>query len=79
MIYFVTGASGAGKAACIPYLKKLLPNIKIFDFDEVGVPENADKIWRQKSTEYWLQISMGVKWGSGIDLIKWGSGIDLIL
>jgi hypothetical protein len=36
--------------------KKLLPdNIKVFDFDDVGVPENADRVWRQKSTEYWIK------------------------
>jgi len=55
MIFFVTGASGSGKTACIEDLKKLLPEIKVFDFDDVGVPENADKIWRQKSTESWLK------------------------
>ena len=55
MIFFITGASGSGKTACIEDLKKLLPKIKIFDFDDVGVPENADKVWRQKSTEYWLK------------------------
>ena len=40
----------------MPYLKeKLEPNIKAYDFDDIGVPKNADKIWRQQSTEKWIQ------------------------
>lgn len=30
------------------------------DFDYIGVPENADKKWRQKSTEQWLQLKKGI-------------------
>lgn len=55
MLFFVTGASGSGKTACIKDLKHLLQNVEFFDFDDVGVPENADKIWRQQSTEYWIK------------------------
>lgn len=32
-----------------------MPDAKIFDFDDIGVPENPDKVWRQHSTEKWLQ------------------------
>ena len=54
-IYFIAGASGAGKTAVVPYLKKILPtNFQIHDFDDIGVPPNADKKWRQESTEKWL-------------------------
>jgi len=55
MLFFIAGASGSGKTACIPYLKKSMPDAKIFDFDDIGVPENPDKVWRQQSTEKWLQ------------------------
>lgn len=54
MIYFVIGASGSGKTACLPYLKQLLRNFTIFDFDDIGVPENADSKWRQEATEEWI-------------------------
>lgn len=55
-IYFVAGASGSGKTAIIPNLKKILGNsCSVYDFDDMGVPEGADKKWRQKSTEKWLQ------------------------
>ena len=56
MLYFIGGASGSGKTAVMPHLKELLAdNIAVYDFDDIGVPEGADKKWRQESTEKWLQ------------------------
>jgi uridine kinase len=55
-LYFIGGASGSGKTAVMPNLKELLgDNIAVYDFDDIGVPEAADKKWRQESTEKWLQ------------------------
>ena len=55
-LYFIAGASGSGKTALIPHLEKLFGNhVSIHDFDDRGVPENADKKWRQETTEKWLQ------------------------
>ena len=55
-IYFIGGASGSGKTAVMPYLKELFADsIAIYDFDDIGVAENADKKWRQESSEKWLQ------------------------
>jgi hypothetical protein len=43
-IYFVTG--GNGKTAVMPNLKELLgDNIAVYDFDDIGVPDAADKKW----------------------------------
>ncbi|MBA2651731.1 MAG: GNAT family N-acetyltransferase [Tatlockia sp.] len=54
--YFVAGASGSGKTAIMSDLKNILgDSIAVFDFDDIGVPDGADKKWRQKSTERWLQ------------------------
>lgn len=51
-LYFIGGASGSGKTAVIPYLKELLrDDIAVYDFDDMGVPEDADKKWRQELTE----------------------------
>ncbi len=55
MLFFIVGASGSGKTACITSLKELLPNSNIQDFDDIGTPENADARWRQEATERWLQ------------------------
>ncbi|MCB9493293.1 MAG: AAA family ATPase [Epsilonproteobacteria bacterium] len=55
-IYFISGASGSGKTTIIPVLKRSLgDNWLVHDFDDIGVPQNADKKWRQESTEKWLQ------------------------
>lgn len=54
MLLFVTGASGSGKTTVIPGLKKKLPAFAIHDFDERGVPDDADSRWRQRETEYWI-------------------------
>lgn len=55
-LYFIGGASGSCKTAVMPYLKELLGDgIAVYDFDDIGVPEGADKKWRQESTEKWLQ------------------------
>ncbi|MDZ5762002.1 GNAT family N-acetyltransferase N-terminal domain protein [Candidatus Cyrtobacter comes] len=49
---FIGGASGSGKTALMPHLKELLgDSIAVYDFDDIGVPEGADKKWRQESTE----------------------------
>ncbi|MCI0388907.1 MAG: hypothetical protein MOB07_09105 [Acidobacteria bacterium] len=55
MLYFITGASGSGKTACLEALRRRRPDVIWHDFDEVGVPPNADKAWRQRTTEHWLQ------------------------
>lgn len=55
-LYFISGASGSGKTAIMPTLQKILGStITVYDFDDIGVPEGADKKWRQQSTEKWLQ------------------------
>lgn len=55
-LYFIGGASGSGKTAVMPHLKELLKdNIAVYDFDNIGVPKNADKKWRQESTEKWIK------------------------
>src|SRR5204862_6465974 len=55
-LYFIAGASGSGKTAIIPDLKKILgDSVAVYDFDDIGVPDGADKKWRQESTEKWLQ------------------------
>jgi hypothetical protein len=58
MLFFVTGASGSGKTACLPYLRQALPQVRLYDFDAVGVPPHAGAIWRQQTTEYWLHQAL---------------------
>lgn len=51
MIYFIIGASGSGKTACLEPLKHRLPEFAFYDFDDIGVPDNADKKWRQDRSQ----------------------------
>ena len=55
-LYFIGGASSSGKTAVMPHLKELFGDgIAVYDFDDTGVPEDADKKWRQEPAEKWLQ------------------------
>lgn len=58
-ICFISGSCGVGKSTLIPYLKKMLPENKyrVFDFDQRGVPENADSSWRKSEAEYWMSVA----------------------
>lgn len=61
-LYFIGGASGSGKTAIMPELQEILGSeIKVYDFDDIGVPEGADKKWRQESTEKWLKKLLSYK------------------
>ena len=55
---FITGVNGVGKSAIMPYLINLLSeDFCVFDFDQRGVPENADKNWRISESQYWINES----------------------
>lgn len=55
-LYSIGGASGSGKTAVIPFLKALSDSqIPFYDFDDIGVPADADTKWRQNAMELWLQ------------------------
>ena len=58
MIYFITGSSGVGKSTLVKELKTILPETFIVhDFDELGVPLDADTTWRIGRTKEWIQIA----------------------
>ncbi len=55
-IYFIIGVNGVGKTTLLAHLVALLPQslFELHDFDERGVPDNADKNWRISETNYWI-------------------------
>lgn len=57
-IYFIIGANGVGKTTLLSHVRNLLSehSFKLHDFDERGVPDNADKNWRINETDYWIQL-----------------------
>ncbi len=62
-VFFVIGANGVGKTTTFNLLKNNLSesNFNMYDFDERGVPNNADKEWRKSETEYWLHLGIEKK------------------
>lgn len=54
-IFFIIGVGGAGKSTLVNNFKDTSPNFYVYDFDEVGVPENVDANWRRETTNYWLE------------------------
>lgn len=58
-LFIVTGVNGIGKSTVTAELfSKLDPKqYKVHDFDERGVPDNADRSWRQSETAYWLEVA----------------------
>ena len=58
MTYFITGSSGAGKSTLVKELESLLlKGFAIHDFDELGVPLDADNSWRIKTAKKWIDIA----------------------
>ena len=53
--YFITGAEGVGKTTSLKSLRKKFPEIKIYDFDEIGVPDNPPLQWRFDTTLFWIK------------------------
>lgn len=55
-IFFITGVNGVGKTSIMSFLSMLLPadKFEIHDFDERGVPEDADRGWRISETKHWI-------------------------
>lgn len=54
-VFFIIGVSGAGKSTLVSFLKEKLKDFEVHDFDEVGVPSNADKNWRLETTNSWIK------------------------
>jgi len=53
--YFITGAEGVGKSTILEKIKIRFPFMKIYDFDEVGVPDNPPLSWRLNTTKHWIK------------------------
>ncbi|MBT5021396.1 AAA family ATPase [Candidatus Woesearchaeota archaeon] len=55
LVFFITGTSGSGKSTLVENLHENLSYVEVHDFDEGGVPPNADEKWRRDRTDSWLK------------------------
>lgn len=75
MLFFITGANGVGKTACLPLLARQLPDFTIHDFADMGVPANPDAHWRQETTELWMQTYIEKHQPQGQHMVVSGEAI----
>jgi broad-specificity NMP kinase len=70
-LFLITGVNGIGKTTLITELAgKLDKNtFGIHDFDERGVPDNADKNWRQSETSHWVEVGKDNQKNGGATVI----------
>jgi hypothetical protein len=54
MLFLMTGASGSGKTTCLERLGSLVSGVALYDYDTIGVPENATPAWRVETDQIWL-------------------------
>ncbi|OIJ68435.1 hypothetical protein [Streptomyces mangrovisoli] len=71
MLLTLTGSSCSGKSAIARALAARLDRLVVHDFDEVGVPDDADRVWRHRTTEMWLCRALEYQ-RRGLDLLLTG-------
>jgi hypothetical protein len=71
VVFLVFGSSAAGKTTAIDALRGRLDGVAIHDFDEIGVPSDADEAWRRSANDQWLQRALAYQ-ADGIDLLLAG-------
>ncbi|GLW04792.1 hypothetical protein Slala05_84220 [Streptomyces lavendulae subsp. lavendulae] len=67
----LTGSSCSGKTTIALSVGERLGGIVVHDFDELGVPDDADRIWRNRTTEMWLCRALEYQ-RCGLDLLLTG-------
>ena len=71
MLLKLTGSSCSGKSTLAFAVAGRLRQVAVHDFDEVGVPERADRHWRHRMTEHWVRRALEYQ-DRGIDLLLTG-------
>ncbi|PNG20559.1 hypothetical protein [Streptomyces cahuitamycinicus] len=74
MLLKLTGSSCAGKTTLAYAAAARIGKIAVHDFDELGVPEGADRHWRHRMTEMWVRRALEYQ-DRGIDLLLSGQSL----
>lgn len=67
----LTGSSCSGKSTLAFAVADRLRDVVVHDFDEVGVPRDADRHWRHRITELWVRRALEYQ-ERGLDLLLTG-------
>lgn len=71
MLFKLTGSSCSGKTTLAFAVAERLQGVVVHDFDEVGVPADADVRWRHRATEHWVRRALEYQ-DRGLDLLLTG-------
>jgi hypothetical protein len=71
MLLILTGSSCSGKTTLARAVGDRVPGVAIHDHDEIGVPEDADTQWRNRTTEQWIGRALEYQ-NRGLDLLLTG-------
>jgi hypothetical protein len=71
VLFLLFGSSASGKTAALDALRGRVPELAIHDFDDIGVPSDADTAWRQRSNELWVRRALDYQ-ARGLDLLLAG-------
>ncbi|MFD4143517.1 hypothetical protein [Streptomyces sp. NPDC058572] len=71
MLLKLTGSSCSGKTTLAYAAADRLRQVAVHDFDELGVPADADLRWRHRMTEMWVRRALEYQ-DRGIDLLLTG-------
>ncbi|MFD0409788.1 hypothetical protein [Kitasatospora sp. NPDC127116] len=71
MLLKLTGSSCSGKTTLAYAVGERLERVAVHDFDELGVPEGADRRWRNRMTERWVRRALEYQ-DCGVDLLLTG-------
>jgi hypothetical protein len=71
MLLMLTGSSCSGKTTLARALGDRLAGAVIHDHDEIGVPEDADAHWRNRTTEQWIRRALEYQ-DRGLDVVLTG-------
>lgn len=71
MLFLLFGSSAAGKTFAVEALRGRLADLVVHDFDEIGVPPDADTAWRHRENERWVRRALDYQ-SEGTDLLLAG-------
>lgn len=61
MLFLIFGSSCSGKTTLLDALRARRQELEIHDFDEIGVPADADVAWRHRANEQWVQRALAAR------------------